>query len=40
MLPKAANKWEEALAATSGAIVPDKTSWFIMDFAWQEGFWQ
>jgi len=28
------------LNATSGAIVPEKTFWFLIDFAWSAGQWR
>lgn len=34
------NTWEGILAATSGAIVPEKTFWYQIDFAWQGGDWR
>lgn len=29
--------WEGDLSATSGAIVPEKTFWYLIDFHWQAG---
>jgi hypothetical protein len=32
--------WEGVLSATAGAIVPDKTYWYLTDFHWQAGSWR
>jgi hypothetical protein len=32
--------WEGCLKATCGAIVPKKSFWFLIDFAWQSGNWK
>ena len=32
--------WEGGLRATGGAIVPEKSHWYLIDFVWQDGFWR
>jgi hypothetical protein len=32
--------WEGALSAMSGAIVPEKAFWYLIDFHWQAGEWR
>jgi hypothetical protein len=32
--------WEGLLAATAGAIVPEKTFWYLLAFTWQRGDWR
>jgi hypothetical protein len=32
--------WEGLLAATAGAIVPEKTFWYLLDFTWHRGDWR
>ncbi len=34
-LQKAIDTWEQALSPTCGAIVPEKTHWCLIDFAWK-----
>jgi hypothetical protein len=38
-LQKAIDTWEQALSATCGAIVPEKTRWCLIDFTWKNGHW-
>ncbi len=38
-LQESVDTWEGGLNATSGAIVPEKTFWFLIDFAWSAGQW-
>jgi hypothetical protein len=38
-LQGAMTTWEKGIRATSGAIVPEKTYVYIMDFAWKSGLW-
>jgi hypothetical protein len=38
-LQTAIDTWEQGLHATSGAIVPEKTFTFIIDFVWRGGSW-
>jgi hypothetical protein len=39
-LQAAVDLWEASLAAISGAIVPEKTFWYLVDFHWARGFWR
>ncbi len=39
-LQQALDRWEGALKATCGAIVPEKTCWYLVDFTWDSGTWQ
>jgi hypothetical protein len=32
--------WEGGLRATGGAIVPEKSHWYLIDFIWDKGIWQ
>jgi len=32
--------WEGLLKATGGALVPDKSYWYLIDFKWKEGAWK
>ena len=32
--------WEGGLRATGGAIVPEKSHWYLIDFVWKEGSWR
>ena len=32
--------WEGGLRATGGAIVPEKSHWYLIDFVWKDGFWR
>ncbi len=38
-LQNAVNTWEGGLKATCGAIVPEKTFWYLVDFKWNSGRW-
>ncbi len=38
-LQSAVDHWEEGLKATCGAIVPEKTFWYLIDFSWSAGNW-
>jgi hypothetical protein len=38
-LQAAMNTWEQGIKATSGAIVPEKTYVYLIDFEWQAGTW-
>jgi hypothetical protein len=40
VMQQALNSWEGSLSATSGAIVPQKTFWYLVDFAWSGGNWR
>jgi hypothetical protein len=39
-LQKAMDTWEQGLNATSGAIVPEKTFTFLINFVWKGGSWR
>jgi hypothetical protein len=32
--------WEGLLKATGGALVPDKSYWYLIDFKWKNGAWK
>ena len=32
--------WEGGLRATGGAIVPEKSHWYMIDFVWKDGSWR
>jgi hypothetical protein len=32
--------WEGLLKATGGALVPDKSYWYLIDFKWKDGVWK
>jgi hypothetical protein len=36
-LQEAVDRWEGVLSATGGAIVPEKTYWYLIDFCWHGG---
>ncbi len=38
-LQKAIDVWEGRLKATGGALVPEKTFWYLTAFKWQGGKW-
>lgn len=38
-LQQAVDMWEGGLKATCGAIVPEKTFWYLIDFSWEAGKW-
>ncbi len=38
-LQKAVVTWEGGLKATCGALVPEKTFWYLIDFKWIAGSW-
>ena len=39
-LHEAVDQWEGGLTATAGAIVTEKTFWYLIDFAWKGGSWR
>jgi len=39
-LQASVNIWEGSLSATSGAIVPQKSYWYLVDFQWSGGNWR
>ncbi len=36
----AVDTWEGGLKATCGAVVPEKTFWYLIDFQWATGRWR
>jgi Reverse transcriptase (RNA-dependent DNA polymerase) len=40
MLQESIDTWEGGLKATCGAIVPEKTFWYLIDFVWNGGEWR
>jgi len=38
-LQQAIDTWEGLLSSMAGAIVPEKTYWYLIDFCWQGGDW-
>jgi hypothetical protein len=38
-LQQAVDTWEGGLKATCGALVPEKTFWYLIDFKWISGSW-
>jgi hypothetical protein len=36
-IQKALNIWEGGITASGGAIVPEKSHWYLVDFAWKNG---
>jgi hypothetical protein len=38
-LQQAVDTWEGGLKATCGAIVPEETFWYLIDFKWNSGSW-
>jgi hypothetical protein len=39
-LQEVIDTWEGSLKATCGAIVPEKTFWYLVDFQWESGTWK
>jgi hypothetical protein len=39
-MQRALDTWEGALRATGGAIVPEKSFWYLIGFQWTEGKWK
>jgi hypothetical protein len=39
-MQRSLNTWEGAIRATGGAIVPDKSFWYLIGFKWTEGHWK
>jgi hypothetical protein len=39
-MQQAVDSWEGGLMVTSGAIVPSKTYWYLVDFSWSGGKWR
>jgi hypothetical protein len=40
MLQGAVDTWEGGLKATCGALVPEKTFWYFIEFEWVNGEWR
>jgi hypothetical protein len=40
MFPITLSAWEGGLRATGGAIVPEKSHWYLIDFVWDKGNWR
>lgn len=38
-MQRALDTWEGAIRATGGAIIPDKSFWYLIGFQWHEGQW-
>jgi hypothetical protein len=38
-MQEALDAWEGGLKVTGGAIVPEKTFWYLIDFKWKQGEW-
>ena len=34
------NAWEGGIRSTGGAIVPEKSFWYLLDFKWKQGKWR
>ena len=39
-MQKALTAWEGGIRATGGAIVPEKSHWYLIDFVWTDGYWR
>ena len=39
-MQEALDHWEGGLRATGGAIVPEKSYWYLVDFQWKQGEWR
>ena len=39
-LQESLNLWEGGIRATGGAIEPDKSFWYLIDFVWHKGKWR
>jgi hypothetical protein len=39
-MQKSLDTWEASSKATCGAIVPEKTFWYLIDFKWEAGEWK
>jgi hypothetical protein len=39
-MQQALDLWEGHIRATGGAIVPEKSHWYLIDFKWQQGNWR
>jgi hypothetical protein len=39
-MKQALDLWEGGIRATGGAIVPEKSHWYLIDFKWQQGNWR
>ena len=32
-------EWESLIAVTGGCLVPNKSSWYLVDYVWNKGHW-
>ncbi len=39
-MQRALTLWSGIIWATGGALVPEKTFWYMIDFSWQDGAWE
>jgi hypothetical protein len=39
-LQQSVDAWEAGIRATDGAIVPDKSPWYLIDYRWENGAWR
>jgi hypothetical protein len=39
-MQEAVDAWEAGIRATGGAIVPEKSHWYLIDYRWQNGSWR
>jgi hypothetical protein len=39
-MQQALDLWEGGIRATGGAIVPEKSHWYLIDFKWSQGNWK
>ena len=39
MMQAALTEWEELIKVTGGCLVPDKSSWYLVDYIWKRGKW-
>ena len=38
-MQRSLDHWEGGIRATGGAIVPEKSHWYLIDFKWDQGNW-
>ena len=39
MMQVALTEWEELIQVTGGCLVPDESSWYLVDYIWKRGKW-
>ncbi len=39
LMQAALDLWNNGLSATGGALVPEKSFWYVIDFKWRSGHW-